>query len=173
MAEQPFGALPKAPVFWHLSTYPTRAAAEAAKGSRDTVVEALDKIWVLTIAEAGHRAVDGKFVAEIGPLPVNAGVSYTATYMEAIFAPGAETVPHTHPGPEVWYHEAGGVCLETPQGKGEGHVGDGGFIVPGGLPMRLTVVGKEERRSLVLILGETGKPSFVRGISWVPKGLCR
>ncbi len=173
MAEHSFGALPQGPVFWHLSTYPTRAAAEAAKGPHDTVVESLDKVWLLTIGEAGHRSASGKFVAEIGPLPVSAGASYTAQYMEAIFPPGAETVPHTHPGPEVWYHEAGGVCLETPKGKGEGHVGDGGFIVPGDLPMRLTVIGKEERRSLVLILGETGKPPFDRKISWVPVGLCR
>jgi len=40
------------------------------------------------------RASGGTSIAEIGP----------------IFPPGAETRPHTHPGPEAWYHAAGGVC---------------------------------------------------------------
>jgi len=35
--------LPRAPVFWHLDTYPTLAEAEVAKGQRGTVLEALWK----------------------------------------------------------------------------------------------------------------------------------
>ncbi len=174
MAEHSLGVLPQSAVFWHLSTYSNLAAAEAAKGPRDTVVESLDKVWLFTIGEAGQRSAGGTSVADIGPIPISAGVSYSAQYMEAIFRPGAETLPHTHPGPEVWYHETGGVCLETPQGKGEGHAGDRGYIVPGGTPMRLTVVGHEERRSIVMILVETGKPwTNVGKEPWVPKGLCR
>src|SRR6267378_7975701 len=34
----PLGQLPQRPIFWHLDTYPTRIAAEAAKGARGTVV---------------------------------------------------------------------------------------------------------------------------------------
>jgi hypothetical protein len=64
------------------------------------------------------------------------------------------------------------VCLETPQGRGIGRAGDNGFIVPPDLPMQLTVIGPEQRRSLVLILHETGKPATGLDTNWVPKGLC-
>jgi quercetin dioxygenase-like cupin family protein len=173
MAQESLGPMSETPLFWHLSTYPNRAAAEAAKGPGDTVMEALDQVWLFTIGAAGVRAPGGKPVAEIGPLPVRSGIKYTAQYMEAIFPPGAETRPHTHPGPEAWYHAAGGVCLETPEGKAFGRAGDNGFIVPGDRPMRLTVTGKEERRSIVLILHETGKPASSLDTKWTPKGLCR
>jgi|SRR5215470_5407964 len=173
MAQESLGPMSETPLFWHLSTYPNRAAAEAAKGPGDTVMEALDQVWLFTIGAAGVRAPGGKPVAEIGPLPVRSGTRYTAQYMEAIFPPGAETRPHTHPGPEAWYHAAGGVCLETPEGKAFGRAGDNGFIVPGDRPMRLTVTGKEERRSIVLILHETGKPASSLDTKWAPKGLCR
>jgi hypothetical protein len=84
--QEPLGELPSEPMFWHLSTYSTRAAAEA------------DKVL--------------------------------------------------------------------------GRAGDSGFIVPADLPMQLTVAGTEQRRSLVLILHETGKPASGFDTKWVPKGLC-
>jgi hypothetical protein len=40
-ANQKLGRLPQRPIFWHLDTYPARAAAETAKGPRGTVVESL------------------------------------------------------------------------------------------------------------------------------------
>ena len=52
-AREELGQLPQAPLFWHLDNYPSRAAAEAAKGPRGTVVESLGKVWLFTIAEAG------------------------------------------------------------------------------------------------------------------------
>src|SRR5258708_38142010 len=57
------GQLPRGPIFWHLDTYPTRAAAEAATGPRGTAVEALGKIWLLTIETAGGRPYGGTHVA--------------------------------------------------------------------------------------------------------------
>jgi quercetin dioxygenase-like cupin family protein len=173
IAQEPLGPMPDTPIFWHLSTYPDRAAAEAARSPTATVMEALGQVWLFTIGAPGGRTPGGKPIAEIGPLPVKSGTKYTAQYMEAIFPPGAETRPHTHPGPEAWYHASGGVCLETPEGKAFGHAGDNGFIVRGDLPMRLTVTGKEERRSIVLILHEADKPASALETKWVPKGLCR
>ena len=172
VAQEALGEMPAAPLFWHLRTYPSRTAADAEKVRGATVVEALDKVWTLAIAPAGSRTPGGTRVAEIGPLVVKAGTRYTAQYMEAIFPPGARTRPHTHPGPEAWYHEAGGVCLETPEGRDFGRAGDNGFIVPADRPMQLTVVGKAQRRSLVLILHETGKPASGFDTNWTPKGLC-
>ena len=80
MASEPLGQLPQPSVFWHLDSYPTRAAAEAAKGPRGTVVEALGQVWLFTIGEGSWRPPGGVRVAEIGPLPVKAGEQYTAQY---------------------------------------------------------------------------------------------
>jgi len=115
MTQTTLGVLPQSQVFWHLDTYPTRAAAEAAKTPRGTVLESLGKIWLLTVEQAGWKAQGGERVAEIGPLPVKAGEEYSAQYMEAIFTPGMTAPPHRHSGPEAWYTVAGETCLETPR----------------------------------------------------------
>jgi hypothetical protein len=67
-----------------LDTYETRAAAEAAKGPQGSVVEALGKIWLFTVANAGWRPPGGVRIAEIGPLFVKSGERYTALYAEGI-----------------------------------------------------------------------------------------
>jgi hypothetical protein len=45
------GMPPRGPLFWHLDTYPDRAAAEAQRGARGTVVDGHGKHWLFTIAE--------------------------------------------------------------------------------------------------------------------------
>src|SRR5260370_37245767 len=113
IAHEPVGQLTQSQTFWHLATYPTRSAAEAAKGPRATVVESLSKVWLLTIEGAGWRPSGGERVAEIGPLPIKAGEKYSAQYMEAIFTPGMTAAAHRHSGPEAWYAMAGEACLAT------------------------------------------------------------
>jgi hypothetical protein len=44
VAYQPLGRLTHVEVFWHLDTYSSRAAAEAAKRPSGVVVESLDKV---------------------------------------------------------------------------------------------------------------------------------
>jgi len=134
-------------VFWHLDTYPNRAAADAQKGPRGTVIEALGRVWLFTIGAAGWRPAGGVRVAQIGPLLVKPGEEYTAGYLEAIFSPGMTTIVHRHPGPEAFYTTAGEVCLETPDGKIVGGAG-ASTIVPAGRPMQLTATGTEQRRSV-------------------------
>ena len=107
------GQLPSQSIFWHLDTYPTRAAAEAVKGPRGTVVESLGKVWLLTIEVAGWRPSGGDRIAEIGPLPVTTATNYSAQYMEAIFTPGMTAPAHRHSGPEAWYTVAGETCLRN------------------------------------------------------------
>ena len=80
---------------------------------------------------------------------------------------------HRHSGPEAWYTLEGETCLETPEGAQIGRAGGPPVIVPGGLPMHLTATGTTLRRSLVLILYETGKPVTIAAHDWKPKGLCR
>jgi quercetin dioxygenase-like cupin family protein len=172
-ANSSLGQLPQQPVFWHLDAYPTRAAAEAAKGARGTVVESLGKIWLFTIDVAGSRPSGGERVAEIGPLPIEASAQYSAQYMEAIFTPGMTAPAHRHSGPEAWYTLAGETCLETPEGKMVGRAGGSHVIVPGGPPMHLTATGTETRRALVLILHDSTQPPTTPAHDWTPTGLCR
>lgn len=172
IAHDPIGQLPSQP-FWYLDVYSTRAAAEAVKGPRGTVVESLGKIWLLTIEKAGWRPAKGEHMAEIGPLPIVTGEKYTAQYMEAILNPGMSSAIHTHAGPEAWYTLAGETCLETPEGKLLGRAGGDPVIVPGGPPMLLTATGAEQRRALVLVLHQSSKPATTLVHDWTPKGLCK
>lgn len=173
IAHEPVGQLTASQAFWHLDAYPTRAAAEAAKGPSGTVVESLGKTWLLTIQNAGWRPSGGERIAEIGPLPVTAGEKYSAQYMEAIFTPGMTAPAHVHSGPEAWYTLAGETCLETPQGKQIGRAGSEFVIVPGGPPMHLTATGTETRRALVLILHDSSQPATTPASDWTPQGLCK
>ena len=167
------GQLPRAPMFWYLDSYPTRAEAEAVKGQRGTVVESLGRVWLFTIDAAGWRPRSGQRVAEIGPLPVRTGLEYSALYMEAIFTPGMTAPAHRHSGSEAWYTMTGETCLETPDGAMVGRAGGTHVIVPGGPPMHLTATGTETRRALVLILHDSSQPATTPASDWTPKGLCK
>ncbi len=174
VADREIGELKNAQAFWHLDTFPTHQAAEAAKGPHGAVVEAYGKTWLLTIEDqADWRVAGGSHVSNIGPLPVVAGAKYSVRYLDAVFQPGMTAAEHRHSGPEAWYTLEGETCLETPEGAQIGRAGGAPVIVPGGLPMHLTATGTTLRRSLVLILYETGKPVTIAAHDWKPKGLCR
>jgi hypothetical protein len=172
-AREVLGKLPDVPLFWHLDTYPSRAAADAARGPRGTVVESLGKIWLFTIAAAGWRPIGGDRVAEIGPLPLVEADEFAAVYMEGVFAPGMASEVHRHPGVEAWYTLAGEMCVETPEGKVVQRARDPGVMVTGGLPMELIGTGTSVRRSLVLIFQDAAKPRSSHASDWTPKGLCK
>jgi quercetin dioxygenase-like cupin family protein len=173
IANQPIGQLTRSETFWHLDAYPTEVEAEAAKTTGSVVVKSLGKTWLLTIADKGWRPSGGERIAEIGPLPISAGQTYSAQYMEAIFTPGMEAPAHTHAGPEAWYTQAGETCLETPSGKQIGRAGGPPVIIPGGPPMHLTATGTEQRRALVLILHNSSERATTPEHHWAPKGLCK
>jgi hypothetical protein len=65
---QPLGPLPDMPLFWHLYVFPSRAAAEAAKAPRRSIVESFGKIWLFSIASQDWRSSTGERVAVVGPL---------------------------------------------------------------------------------------------------------
>jgi quercetin dioxygenase-like cupin family protein len=171
LAAQPIGKLDRA-TFWHVETFPTRAAAEQARAPRSAVVEAFDKVWLLTIADAGWRSKGATHVAEIGPIATTAGVDYMAKFMEATFRPGMKSRIHRHSGAEAWYTLSGETCLETPAGTMVGRAGGPPVIVPQGPPMELTATGTETRRALVLILHDSTQPHTIVASDWKPKGLC-
>ena len=67
VSNEPIGELSGNKVFWHLDGFDTREAAEAAKGRRSTVLQALGKIWLLTIDDADWHASGGQHISTIGP----------------------------------------------------------------------------------------------------------
>jgi quercetin dioxygenase-like cupin family protein len=173
MADDPVGQLSQSPVFWHLDAYPARPAAEADKGPRGSVIDALGRVWLMTIDEEKWRSPHGTRIAEIGPLVISEKRQYSAQYMEAIFTPGMTAPAHVHSGPEAWHTMAGETCLETSDGRVQiGRPGGPAVIVPMGLSMHLTATGKEQRRALVLILHESDKAATTQIANWTPKGLC-
>jgi quercetin dioxygenase-like cupin family protein len=173
MARQELGRLnAKAPLYWHLDTYATRAAAETARGPRSTVVESLGRIWLFTIGPAGWRPTSGKRIERVGPLPLVKADSIAAVYMEGVFEPGMHTMVHRHPGTEAWVTLEGAMCLETPKGKLEQRAGDRGVLVGPNIPMMLTGTGKGVRKSVVLILQDATKPRSTPASDWTPRHVC-
>jgi mannose-6-phosphate isomerase-like protein (cupin superfamily) len=165
------GELPTGPLFWHLSTYPTRDAAEAAAGPRATVVEAFGKVWLYVIAAEQWRPSGGEHVIRLGPLELRQGWRYTAHYVEAVFPPGMKTTVHRHPGPEASYVIEGAECVETPDGKISSRAGEGA-VVGEGVPMQLHNPGPGVRRAVALILHEASQHWSAPAADWTPKGLC-
>ena len=172
IATTTLGVLPQVPLYWHLDTFPEVAAARAAMAARSVVAESFGKTWLFTIAESEWRPTDGTRVAKIGPLPLTAGGVFTATYLDATTSPGFQTDVHQHGGPEALYTISGEVCLETPQGKLIGRAGGEPLLIAGNQPMRLTSIGVEKRRSIVLVLHDSSQPWKVPATGWMPKGLC-
>ncbi len=173
LATQSLDALPSS-VFWHLDTYPTRVAAEAARGgAAGTVVESLGKVWLFTIAGSNWQPPAGERAAVIGPLPVVAAKKYTARYMEAVFPPkqAMQTSVHQHSGPEAWYVVTGAQCLRTPENVLVIRAGEGGFVRPGP-SMLLTSIGTETRRAVLLVLHDAFQPWMTMTSDWTPTTAC-
>jgi quercetin dioxygenase-like cupin family protein len=171
IATVPLGKLPDTALYWHIDRYPTRAAAEKERGIRSTILRSYASVWMFSIADKNFLAAHGEHIAKIGPLPVGSAQSYTAWYMEATFIRGMKSAVHRHTGPEAWYVLSGEQCLETPSGKTMIGAGQSG-LAPGGPPMMLLATGAGERRSLVLILGDSSLPFALPVNDWTPQGLC-
>lgn len=171
LANKELGSLADEPLYWHLYVYPTRAAADAAKGDVGTVVESFGNVWLLAVAGGSWSPSGGQRLSRVGPLPISHGGRYTAEYMEASFLPGMKSRAHRHPGPEAWYVVAGDQCAEIPGKKIELHAGEGGFV-PEGPPMVLWGTGTHERQGLALILHDSSRPMTTPATDWTPAGLC-
>jgi quercetin dioxygenase-like cupin family protein len=171
---QELGQLPRdTALFWFIDSLPDSSTFAPVAGSRAAVVRSVGATWLFTLAGQDAPSVTGRRVQVIGPLPLVVADSFAAVYMEGVFQPGMESPVHRHPGPEAWYTVEGAQCLETPRGRLVQRAGEGGVIVPGGDPMRLTGVGTGVRRSLILILQDATKPRNTHATDWTPKNLCR
>lgn len=173
------GVLPRTPLYWHIDTFADQGAAEASRAARGTVVAGHGRQWLFTIAEESWRPRGGERVAIIGPLVIDAGVPYTARYLETVIPAGFQdgTLGHRHPGPEAWYVLAGGQCLETPNGVLTARAGQT-MLAPEGWPMAIASLGPDTRRAIVLHRSSEPYTMRVDAVGtaphahWRPKGLC-
>jgi len=161
---------PQSAVYWHLHTFASRKAAEAARSATGIVVEEDGRVW---LSEFGAREAvprGGEAVAVVGPLQLPVAGSYSAVLSYAVMRPGDSSRVHTHPGPEGWYVLAGEQCLETPAGANRAGAGQT-MAVPPNVPMELNVTGTTLRRAFALVIHDSTQD---RGIpsDWKPSGKC-
>lgn len=161
----------QASVYWHLSAFPSRKAAEAAKSATGIVVEEDGRVWLSEFGARDTASLGGEAIATIGPLQLPAAKSYAAVLSYAVMRPGDSSRVHTHPGPEGWYVLAGEQCLETPAGPDRARAG-GTMTVRPNIPMELNVTGTTLRRAFALVIHDSAQE---RGIpsDWKPSGACR
>ena len=171
LAQPVIDKLPDEPVFWHLTTFPTRRAADAAKRSGDAVVTADGRVWLSSIGSRSDTSQRGKHVAAIGPLPMPKASAYRVEMYYVIMPPRQHTLVHTHPGPEAWYVLEGEQCLDTPAGVFRARRGAGSVAPPAGTAMQLTNSGTTMRRALYIVVHDTAQ-MWTTPSDWQPSGAC-
>ena len=157
-------------VYWHLSTFATRQAADAAKSATGIVVEEDGRVWLSEFGARDAKVAGGEAVALVGPLQLPQAKSYSAVLSYAVMRPGESSRVHTHPGPEGWYVIAGEQCLDTPAGASKAGAG-ATMTVPPNVPMELNVTGTALRKAFALVIHDSSQD---RGIpsDWQPTGKC-
>jgi quercetin dioxygenase-like cupin family protein len=176
LAKLQVSRFPGGQLFWHLNKFPTREAAEAAKGRAGFVVEAEGRFWLYNFGSKSAAPKRGEPVASIGPLQLTsdklpAAKAYEVVAYLAVMPPKAYTKVHTHPGPEAWYLLVGEQCLETPAGTIKVRAGEGA-VAPPATPMRLTNNGSSTRRALFIVIHDAAQPWSNFTEDWKPTGAC-
>ena len=175
LAHAHFSRLPSGDLYLRIESFGTLEAAHSASTSFSVTVQAVGKVWLLTVSGKGEHSPGGTMAAEIGPIPSFAPAdSYTLDVSEAAFdddmRPAVSRAVHTHPGPEIFYLFAGEQCLETPAGAMRAGPGEG-MIAPPNTPMQLNIVGPTKREALFMVLHDSKLPPAAVS-QWQPKGLC-
>jgi quercetin dioxygenase-like cupin family protein len=158
-------------VYWHLRTYPSRVAADAARSPSGIVAEQDGRVWLSELGTKERTAPGGHRVAVVGPLTVIPGVRYDVEIAYSVMAPNDHSRVHTHSGPEAWYVVAGAQCLETPGGVSRVGVGGTMTAAPNG-PMELSVTGTDVAKALTLVIHDSAQ-EFGTASDWKPPGACR
>jgi quercetin dioxygenase-like cupin family protein len=157
-------------VYWHLRTFPNRAAADAAKSATGIVVEEDGRIWLSEFGPRDLALEGGQPVAVVGPMELSKAALYAVALGYAVLRPKDRSIVHIHPGPEGWYMISGEQCLETPAGATRATAGGAATVAPN-VPMELTITGTAVRKSLVLVIHDSSQPAG-RPSDWKPQGLC-
>jgi quercetin dioxygenase-like cupin family protein len=176
LAKMKLSQFPDAPLFWYLSKFPTRNAAEAARVENSFAAEAEGHYWLFSFGPKNAAPKSGVLVASIGPLQLTSSALPKASLYEivaylAVMPPGTYTKVHIHPGPEAWYVLSGEQCLETPAGVMKAAMGESMFAPPM-TPMRLTNSGSSVRHALFVVIHDSNQPWTIPTNDWKPSGAC-
>jgi len=162
-------AFPAGPLFWHLRSFETLAAAERARAPQDVIAAAGGQAWLFSFGpEPQERA--GRLVGRVGPLPLAGTGPFQIQLWYVVMPPDTSTGSHLHPGPEAWYVLEGDQCLDTPNGPIRARAGQGA-VVAENIPMRLFNPGTGPRRALFIVIHD---PSVAEASmsNWTPSGAC-
>ena len=172
LAHASITVLPAGELYWHIDTYASEQAANAAKSPAGTVVRAFNRVWLFTLAGKTWRADHGKHLATVGPLPVTPAPAYSAEFLRSVFTPGMTAPLHVHSGPEAFYALQGDTCLESPDGVQKAAGPGNWLVIRGGLPMLLMATGTLPREGFALVLHDATQPATTMIHNWQPKGQC-
>jgi quercetin dioxygenase-like cupin family protein len=162
--------LKRVTIYWHLYTFPNRAAADIAKSPSGIVVEEDGRVWLSEFGSRNRPSPGGDRIAVVGPLKLLPAESYTAEIAYSVMQPVDRSRVHTHSGPEAWYVLSGAQCLKTPSGARSAHAGATMSVMPN-LPMELSVTGAQVARSLTLVIHDSTQ-EFGTASSWKPADAC-
>ena len=176
LAKMQVARFPEEPLFWHLSKFPTKEAAEGAKDKSGFAVEAEGQFWVFSFGPKSAAKKKPELVANIGPLPLTSSKlppakSYEIVAYLVVMPPDMYTRVHIHPGPEAWYILSGEQCLETPVGVMKSGAGES-MVAPPMTPMRLTNNGSSARHALFIVIHDASQPWTIPTDEWTPTGAC-
>ena len=176
LAKMQVARFPEEPLFWNLSKFPTKEAAEGAKDKSGFAVEAEGQFWVFSFGPKSVAKKEPELVASIGPLPLTSdklppAKSYEIVAYLVVMPPDMYTRVHIHPGPEAWYILSGEQCLETPAGVRKTRAGES-MVAPPMTPMRLTNNGSSTRYALFIVIHDANQPWIIPTDEWKPTGAC-
>lgn len=158
IAEKTVATLPPGDLYWHVETFDTLAAAQAAAGPWSLAAEADGRAWLLTLGPAGTTTSGGRTVREIGPIRHPTAARYLLRVNYASGPAGSITAAHSHPGSETFFVLQGEQRLHTASGvvkipSGTAHAGDDADMA-----MRVSSGGPEPLRALVLFVVDADRP---------------
>jgi quercetin dioxygenase-like cupin family protein len=158
LASAKIEAVPAAPLFWRLETFPTLALAQSAAGPAALAVQSGGRNWLITLGPAGGMSAGATKVAEVGPIPSVTAAHYLLQVNEASGPPGAITPQHSHPGSETFYVLSGETTSHTPGGTMHVPAGHAEIGHVAGTPMQVSSSGTTDLLSLVMFLVDADQP---------------
>ena len=93
--------------YWHLRTFPNRAAADAAKSPTGIVVEEDGRVWLSEFGSHDLALQGGQAVAIVGPMELPKAESYAVVLAYAVMRPNDRSIVHVHPGTGGLVHDLG------------------------------------------------------------------
>ncbi len=158
-------------LYWYVSRYADRAAADAARSGHAIISESYGRTWLHAFAPDGAGFANAAETVKIGPLKQPEGVPLRARLIESRLEEGMATRAHVHSGPEAFFLLDGAQCLETRDGGAQITNAGEWVLAPTDQPMRLYHSGVGPRRGLALILHDAAKPWMTMS-DWAPPGQC-